>query len=98
MNEWDDCLAGHIAAKDQYIGFVKFSCIEKLVPTNVRPMDVGCEEEFCHVRGPRGGMEYIDFIIPFNIGSLLHDLDQQPVGSRGKQSARGNGDQPGNHD
>jgi hypothetical protein len=57
MNKRDNRFARHIAAEDQHIGFVKFSCIEKLAPTNVRPMNVGCKEEFCHARGPRGGTE-----------------------------------------
>ena len=46
MNERDDCLTRHIAAEDQLIRAVELPRIQKLAPTNIRPVNV-CRKENC---------------------------------------------------
>jgi hypothetical protein len=44
MNKRDNRLAGHIAAEDQHIGFVKFPRVQKLAPANIRTVNVGSKK------------------------------------------------------
>src|SRR5690349_24989993 len=48
VDERHDGLAGHVAAEDQQVRAVKFACVEKLAPANVRAMYICCKEEFGH--------------------------------------------------
>jgi hypothetical protein len=57
MNERHDRLTGHISPKDQHIHFVKFPRVQKLVPANIRTMNICRKKQFGHGGVLRKGFE-----------------------------------------